>query len=83
MSLKDPAEALAALQSYIRPEASSSDGHPVPWTMPEFETYEAMKDWLKEKVLSARVYERYPDGRWTVELLLKEQEPDRPRLIVL
>ena len=33
--------------------------------------------------MSATMYERYPDGRWTIQLLLKEQNPGTYRYIVL
>lgn len=70
-----PAEALARLQDYVRPGARSALARVENWQPPVFESYEAMKDWIKEEVLSARMYEAFPDGRWTIELLLKEQEP--------
>lgn len=71
---QDAAEALSRLQAYVRP------GHePAPvvedWTPPSFTSYEELKAWLKEAVLTARVYEAFPDGRWTIDLLLKEQVP--------
>ena len=69
---RDAVEALSRLQAYVRP------GHvPGPvvedWTPPPFTSYDEMKAWLKEAVLTARVYEAFPDGRWTIDLLLKEQ----------
>jgi hypothetical protein len=73
--MSGPADALARLQNYIRPGARVSTACVENWQLPPFETYEDMKDWLKEAVLSARMYEAFPDGRWTIELLLKEQEP--------
>lgn len=70
---RDPAEALALLQAFVRPGAPLACIED--WQPPEFATYEELKAWLKEAVLSARLYEAYPDGRWTIELLLKEDTP--------
>jgi hypothetical protein len=33
--------------------------------------------------MSANLFERFPDGRWTIQLLLKEQTPGTYRYIVL
>lgn len=78
-----PADALARLQAYVRPGAQASLARVEDWQPPVFEDYEALKDWLKESVLTARLYEAYPDGRWTIELLLKEQVPGTTYRIVL
>lgn len=74
MNPLDPAEALERLQTYVRPEARPSAAVES-WQPPAFESYESMKAWLKESVLTARIYEAFPDGRWTLDLLLKEQVP--------
>lgn len=78
----DPVASLARLQAYIRPDAPGAEARE-PWELPAFETYEDLKAWLKEAVLQARVYEAFPDGRWTIELLLKEQAPVSPRYLQL
>lgn len=75
MSSPDPVEALRRLQALVRPEAQGPAPIVEDWQPPAFASYEALKDWLKEAVLTARMYEAYPDGRWTLELMLKEQVP--------
>lgn len=75
MSRPDPSEALQRLQAFVRPEPHRPGPVVEDWQPPAFGSYEELKDWLKEAVLSARIYEAFPDGRWTLELLLKEQEP--------
>ncbi len=78
-----PVDALARLQAYVRPGAQAPLARVEDWQPPAFEDYEALKDWLKESVLTARLYEGFPDGRWTIELLLKEQVPGTTYRIVL
>jgi hypothetical protein len=84
--MQDPETSLARLMDRLKPgsarhivagEASEA------WEPPVFEHYEAIRDWMKESVMSAKMYERYPDGRWTIQLLLKEQNPGTYRYIVL
>ncbi|GLH68929.1 hypothetical protein GETHPA_04620 [Geothrix rubra] len=75
MSRPDPVEALHRLQAFVRPESRRPPILVEDWQPPAFGSYEELKAWLKEAVLTARVYEAFPDGRWTIELLLKEQEP--------
>jgi hypothetical protein len=75
MSRPDPVAALHRLQAFVRPEPSRPAALVEDWQPPAFGSYEDLKAWLKEAVLTARVYEAFPDGRWTIELLLKEQEP--------
>lgn len=75
MTLPDPAASLDRLQAFVRPDARGPARIVEDWQPPAFGSYEEMKDWLKEAVLHARLYEAFPDGRWTVDLLLKEQEP--------
>ena len=75
MTRPDPGAALDRLQAYVRPEPGSPPAVVEDWQPPEFGSYEVLKDWLKEAVLSARMYEGFPDGRWTLDLLLKEQLP--------
>ncbi len=75
MTGADPVEALDRLQAYVRPESRSPLAVVEDWQPPAFGSYEELKDWLKEAVLSARIYEAFPDGRWTLDLLLKEQLP--------
>ena len=84
--MTQPEANLNRLQEHIIP-GSTRRPHlqraPEPWTPPDFEDYEAIRTWLKESVMSALLYERYPDGRWTMELLLKEPNPGTPRYLVL
>lgn len=81
--MTDPAAALSRLQQRIRPGARGQQDHPDPWEPPVFAHYEDIRTWLSESVMSAQMYERFPDGRWTIQLLLKEQDPGRYRYIVL
>ena len=67
----------------IKPGSVRHVSATVAWEPPAFEDYEDIRLWLKESVLSATMYERYPDGRWTIQLLLKEQNPGTYRYIVL
>ena len=71
----DPEKALTRLQQFVRPGLLGPSACVEDWRLPAFDSYEELKDWLKEAVLSAKLFEAYPDGRWTIELLLKEQEP--------
>ena len=81
--MQDPEASLARLLEYLKPGSAArgtgSDG----WTPPAFERYEDIRAWLSESVMSATMYERYPDRRWTIQLLLKEQNPGTYRYIVL
>ncbi|WP_243383464.1 hypothetical protein [Geothrix alkalitolerans] len=81
--MSTPEAALARLLDYIKPGSAARGAGGETWTPPAFERYEDIREWLKESVLSATMYERYPDGRWTIQLLLKEQEPGIYRYIVL
>lgn len=84
--MQDPESSLASLMDRVKP---GSARHVVAgeageaWEPPVFEGYENIREWLKESVMSATMYERYPDGRWTIQLLLKEQNPGTYRYIVL
>jgi hypothetical protein len=84
--MQDPETSLAHLMDRVKP---GSARHVAPgeardaWEPPAFEGYEAIREWMKESVMSATMYERYPDGRWTIQLLLKEQNPGTYRYIVL
>lgn len=75
MTQPDPVASLDRIQAFVRPDAEGPARVVEDWQPPEFGSYEALKDWLKEAVLHARLYEAYPDGQWTVDLLLKEQTP--------
>jgi hypothetical protein len=75
--------ALAGLMDRIKPGSARHIEVEAEWQPPEFERYEDIRDWMKEFVMSASMYERYPDGRWTIQLLLKEQNPGTYRYIVL
>ncbi len=74
MNLLDPEVALARLQAYVRPDGGAQSVRE-DWQPPVFGTYDDLKAWLKESVLTARIYEAFPDGRWTLDLMLKEQVP--------
>jgi len=80
---RDPEAALAGLMDLIKPGSARSIGATEAWEPPAFEHYEDIRQWLKESVMSATMYERYPDGLWTIQLLLKEQNPGTYRYIVL
>jgi PilZ domain len=80
---RDPESALASLVDHIKPGSARHIGATETWEPPAFAQYEDIRHWLKESVMSATMYERYPDGRWTIQLLLKEQDPGTYRYIVL
>jgi hypothetical protein len=81
--MPDPETSLALLQAHIKPGARPPREAADPWEAPAFEHYEDIRLWLKDSVMSANLFERFPDGRWTIELLLKEQNPGTYRYIVL
>ncbi len=81
--MPDPEDGLARLMERLKPGSVGRAQPEEAWTPPEFERYEDIRAWLKESVLTATLYERYPDGRWTMELLLKEQVPGKVRRLVL
>ena len=81
--MRTPQAALTRLQDFIKPGSASRPATETDWEPPVFERYEDIRDWMKESVMSATMYERYPDGRWTIQLLLKEQNPGAYRYIVL
>lgn len=81
--MPDPAVELARLMEYIKPGSWGRGAAGEGWEPPAFARYEDIREWLRESVLSAAMYERYPDGRWTIQLLLKEQNPGTYRYIVL
>jgi len=80
---QEPESSLARLMDRIKPGSArrlpTEDG----WEPPVFECYEDIRLWLRESVMSATMYERFPDGRWTIQLLLKEQNPGTIRTILL
>ena len=80
---QNPEAALASLVDRIKPGSARHVGTQEAWEPPSFERYEDIRHWLKESVMSANIYERYPDGRWTIQLLLKEQDPGSYRYILL
>ena len=80
---RDPESTLATLMDRIKPGSARHIGSAEAWEPPAFEDYEDIRQWLKDSVLSATMYERYPDGLWTIQLLLKEQNPGTYRYIVL
>jgi hypothetical protein len=80
---RDPESTLASLMDRIKPGSARHIQTMETWDPPAFEHYEDIRQWLKESVMSATMYERYPDGLWTIQLLLKEQNPGNYRYIVL
>jgi hypothetical protein len=81
--MQDPEAALARLLDYLKPGSGGRGTGDGGWEPPVFERYEDIRTWLSESVMSATMYERYPDRRWTIQLLLKEQNPGTYRYIVL
>ena len=81
--MQDPQLSLASLMERIKPGSARRVMEGAEWEPPTFENYEDIREWLKESVMSATMYERYPDGRWTIQLMLKEQVPSGYRHIVL
>jgi hypothetical protein len=80
---RNPEATLAGLMDRIKPGSARYIGTTEAWEPPAFDDYEDIRLWLKESVMSATMYERYPDGLWTIQLLLKEQNPGTYRYIVL
>jgi hypothetical protein len=80
---QDPEASLAGLMDRIKPGSGRAGESGEAWEPPVFEQYEDIRTWMKDAVMSATLYERYPDGRWTIQLLLKEQNPGTYRYIVL
>jgi hypothetical protein len=81
--MQEPVLSLARLMDHIKPGSARKILAGEAWEPPVFESYEDIREWLKESVMSATMYERYPDGRWTIQLMLKEQIPTGYRHIVL
>lgn len=79
----EPELFLAHLMDRIKPGSARKILEAQAWEPPAFETYEDIREWLKESVMSATMFERFPDGRWTIQLMLKEQIPSGYRHIVL
>jgi hypothetical protein len=82
-TMPDPETTLARLMDYLKPGSAARGSGVGGWEPPAFERYEDIREWLKESVMSATMYERFPDRRWTIQLLLKEQDPGTYRYIVL
>jgi PilZ domain len=80
---KEPEAGLANLMDRLKPGSARHVKGVEAWEPPDFKGYEDIREWLKESVMSATMYERFPDGRWTIQLLLKEQNPGTYRYIVL
>jgi len=78
-----PEQSLAHLMERIKPGSARKVLEPQPWEPPAFASYEDIREWLRDSVMSATVFERFPDGRWTIQLMLKEQVPTGYRHIVL
>jgi hypothetical protein len=81
--MQDPEASLALLMDRLRPGSTQPRPASDAWEPPAFEHYDDIRLWLKESVMSAHLFERFPDGRWTIQLLLKEQNPGTYRYIVL
>lgn len=79
----EPELSLALLMDRIKPGSARKLMAGQAWEPPAFESYEDIREWLKESVMSATMFERFPDGRWTIQLMLKEQIPSGYRHIVL
>ncbi len=82
-TMQGPEASLARLMEYIKPGSSARGAQGDGWEPPVFEDYGDIRKWLSESVMSATLYERFPDRRWTIQLLLKEQDPGTYRYIVL
>jgi hypothetical protein len=81
--MQDPETSLAQLMDHLKPGSRPQDTAGDDWEPPAFEHYEDIRLWLRESVMSANLFERFPDGRWTIQLLLKEQNPGTYRYLVL
>ncbi len=81
--MHQPETSLARLMDRLKPGSARHADMVENWEPPVFEGYEDIRHWLKESVMSATMFERFPDGRWTIQLLLKEQNPGTYRYIVL
>jgi hypothetical protein len=81
--MQDPETSLAQLMAHIKPGSQAPEAAADAWEAPAFEHYEDIRLWLRDSVMSANLFERFPDGRWTIQLLLKEQTPGTYRYIVL
>ena len=81
--MPDPETSLTNLMDRIKPGSARRMETGEAWEPPVFEDYEYIRLWLRESVLTATLYERFPDGRWTIQLLLKEQNPGTYRYLVL
>lgn len=81
--MTEPVVALTHLMDRIKPGSSRHVHAEEPWQPPDFARYEDIREWLRDSVMSATMYERFPDGRWTIQLLLKEQNPGTYRYLVL
>ena len=80
---RDPEASLAQLMDRIKPGSARRLQAEEVWEPPAFGDYEEIRHWLRESVMSATMYERFPDGRWTIQLLLKEKNPGATRTILL
>ena len=81
--MRNPEEALGQLMDRVRPGSSRELGREELWEPPAFASCEDIRLWLRDGVMSATLYERYPDGRWAIEVMLKEQNPGKVRIILL
>jgi hypothetical protein len=81
--MPNPERSLARLMDHLKPGSAARLSGEGNWEPPTFERYEDIRHWLSESVMSATLFERYPDRRWTIQLLLKEQNPGTYRYIVL
>jgi hypothetical protein len=81
--MPEPTEQFARLMEFIKPGSMARSFGDEAWEPPPFAEYEDIRRWLGESVISASLYERYPDGRWTIQFLLKEQNPGTYRYLTL
>lgn len=79
----DPRQAYARLVEHLRPGSSRRIPQGVPLEPPDFARPEDIRAWLSQSVMSAVMYQRFPDARWTLELVMKEQTPGPVRILVL
>ncbi|MEI6473149.1 MAG: hypothetical protein WCO20_10955 [Holophagaceae bacterium] len=81
--MPDPQADYARLLERLRPGSARRIPVGESYEPPAFTCYEDIRTWLTDSVMTATIFERFPDGRWTIELMLKEQTPGPMRIIVL
>ncbi len=81
--MPDPQADYARLLERLRPGSGRRIPMGETYEPPAFASYDDIRTWLTDSVMTATLFERFPDGRWTIELMLKEQTPGPMRIIVL